>query len=92
MNVFDLRQRLVSDYASYQSCSDFPFGPADTNEVVDLCGLLGCSVDEMFDSYSTHATKKTTAMSRRVRFEAALSTLQKDLKRWEVEMGKVHHG
>lgn len=76
----------------YLSCSDVPFGPVDTNEVVDLCGLLGGSVDEMFDSYSIRSMKEENAISRRVRFEVGLSTLQKDLKRWEVALEKVHHG
>lgn len=76
----------------YLSCSDVPFGPPDCNEVVDLCGLLGGSVDELFDAYSVRWMKERTAVQRRVRFETALSTLQRDLKKWEVAWEKVHHG
>jgi len=76
----------------YWNCSDVPFGPVDTDEVVDLCALLGGSVDEMFDSYSVRSMKEKNTMSRRIRFEMARSTLQKDLKRWEVAWEKVHHG
>ena len=76
----------------YLACSDIPFGPPDTNEIVDLCGLLGGSVDEMFDSYSARWMEERTAMQRRVRFETAEHTLQRDLKKWEVAWEKVHHG
>lgn len=76
----------------YLSCSDVPFGPPDTNEVVHLCGLIGGSVDELFDAYSVRWMKERTAVQRRVRFETALSTLQRDLKKWEVAWEKVHHG
>lgn len=76
----------------YLSCSDVPFGPPDTNEVVDLCGLIGGSVDELFDAYSGRWMKERSAVQRRVRFETALSTLQRDLKKWEVAWEKVHHG
>jgi hypothetical protein len=76
----------------YLSCSDVPFGPPDTSEVVDLCGLIGGSVDELFDAYSVRWMKERTAVQRRVRFETALSTLQRDLKKWEVAWEKVHHG
>jgi hypothetical protein len=76
----------------YLSCSDVPFGPPDCNEVADLCGLLGGSVDELFDAYSVRWIKERTEVQRRVRFETALSTLQRDLKKWEVAWEKVHHG
>ena len=76
----------------YHRCSDLPFGPADTNEVVDLCNLMGGSVDELFDSYSVRWMKERDTTSRRVRFEMALSTLKQDQKRWDVAWEKVHHG
>ena len=77
--------------ALWQNCNDVPFGPPDTNEVVELCALIGGDIDEMFDSYSAHSIANSTAMVRRVRFETAMSALQRDLKRWEVAWEKVHH-
>src|SRR5262249_16209793 len=76
----------------YLSCSDIPFGPPDTHEVVEVCGLLGGSVDELFDSYSARSMEERNATQRRVRFEVAERTLQRDLKRWEAAWEKVHHG
>ena len=78
--------------ALYHSCSDVPFGSPDTNEVVELCGMIGGSVDEMFDSYSVQWMKETASTDRRIRFEMAVSNLKRDLKRWEVAWEKVHHG
>jgi hypothetical protein len=83
---------IVRDAASvrdlYDRCSDFPFGPSDSNEVVEHCGLVAGSVDELFDSYSERAMRDTNPMQRRVRFETGRSTLRRDLKRWEVEWEK----
>lgn len=78
--------------AHYHSCSDVPFGPPDTNEVVELCSQIGGSVDEMFDSYSVQWMKERAGVDRRIRFEMAVSNLRRDLKRWEVAWEKVHHG
>ncbi len=76
----------------YHRCSDLPSGPSDTAEVVELCNLLGGSVDELFDSYSPRWMKERDTTSRRIRFETALSILKQDQKRWEVAWEKVHHG
>lgn len=76
----------------YHRCSELPFGPADTDEVVEICNLLGGSVDELFDSYSPRWMKERDTQARRVRFETALSTLKQDQKRWDVAWKKVHHG
>jgi hypothetical protein len=76
----------------YQACSYIPPGPPDTHEAVEMCGLLGGSVDELFDSYSVRWMKERTATQRRIRFETAMSTLQGDLRKWEVACEKVHHG
>lgn len=90
----ELAAALQADAATvrelYLRCSDFPFGPSDTNEVVEQCGLVACSVDEMFDAYSERFLRNTDPMQRRVRFETGRSTLRRDLKRWEVEWEKVH--
>lgn len=86
----ELQQDAASVRDLYHRCSDFPFGPADTNEVVEHCGLVAGSVDELFDSYSERAMRDTNPMQRRVRFETGRSTLRRDLKRWEVEWEKVH--
>jgi hypothetical protein len=75
----------------YHRCGDFPFGPSDTTEVVEQCGLVAGSVDELFDAYSERSMRDTP-MQRRIRFENGRSTLQRDLKRWEVEWEKVHRG
>lgn len=88
----ELQQNASTVRDLYQQCSDFPFGPADTNEVVEHCGLVAGSVDELFDSYSERAMRETNPMQRRVRFETGRSTLRRDLKRWEVEWEKVHRG
>lgn len=74
----------------YRQCNDFPFGPSDTNEVVEQCVLVACSVDELFDAYSERSMLDNDPMQRRVRFETSRSTLMRDLKRWEVEWEKVH--
>lgn len=92
----ELAASLQSDAATvqalYRQCNDFPFGPSDTNEVVEQCVLVACSVDELFDSYSERSMRDTNPMQRRVRFETGRSTLRRDLKRWEVEWEKVHRG
>ena len=102
-DLFDERQLSEAELAAalqkdatlvrelYHRCSDFPFGPFDTTEVVEQCGLIAGSVDELFDAYSERSMRDTP-MQRRIRFENGRSTLQRDLKRWEVEWEKVHRG
>lgn len=90
----ELAASLQKDAATvrelYRQCNDFPFGPPDTNEVVEQCGLMACSVDELFDSYSERSMRDTNPMQRLVRFETKRPTLLRDLKRWEVAWEKVH--
>lgn len=88
----ELQQDAATVRDLYHRCSDFPFGPPDTNEVVEQCSLVAGSVDELFDSYSERAMRDTNPMQRRVRFETGRSTLRRDLKRWEVAWEKVHRG
>ena len=92
----ELAASLQSDAATvrelYRQCNDFPFGPSDTNEVVEQCVLVACSVDELFDAYSERLMLDNNPMQRRVRFETKRSTLMRDLKSWEVAWEKVHRG
>lgn len=92
----ELAAALQKDAATvrelYHRCSDFPFGPSDTSEVVEQCSLVAGSVDELFDAYSERSMGDTTPIQRRIRFESGHSTLRRDLKRWEVEWEKVHRG
>jgi len=94
LTEIELAASLQRDAATvrelYQWCSDFPFGPSDTNDVVQQCSLVAGSVDEMFDAYSEHSMRNTDPMQRRVRFESGHSILLLDLKRWELEWEKVH--
>lgn len=69
---------------------NLPFGPPDTNKIVEACNLLSGTVDEMFDAYSVKWMSEMTAQQRRTRFEMAIFNFKKDIKLWNTEWENVH--